>query len=1181
MRGNVPFQVVLVLLAALAILGLSAGPANAAVVTVVGVTGHDGGNWPATLGHLSDMVNGLDPTIIPTADTNPGMDTSADPADPSTWTYAGNSWPQEWKANSRLDATDPNISNAKIGWAALDLGSSTASLDKMYLWNVRSQYNTENVDTFNVYYSSGVGIDTLPAMPNSKSTTGDYDFSSGDWTLLNVGGALTLPQNTSNNNTPQLAVDLGGISAQYIGLEILTAGNGTDPGRVGLAQVEITRSVTSMAWLGGVGNWSNAAKWDSGLLTDVDATIDVAGSEVTVDLAASANRVFVGENNASSLVISDGNSLTVADTLSTGITVGASGSMTVDGTLTATVLNTSGAVTVNSTADMSGVGIINVNDAGSVTVNGASLGDANVSSGTVSGSGALTLGNVDLGGGSLSAGGLLTVDSLNLAGGAVDLGVGANNLKVNNTLTMAVGSLDMTAANMGSLDVSTAAVAIQGGTLKTDEALTAASLTYDSGVLDLGGNDLTVGSLTANDNLDLSTSTVSASAAVTVKNATLTVGHAIATETLTLDGASIVGGTATASVKYSLTNVGEYSADITGASAELVIGEDYSQDHQVTLTGVNQYGGGTTIYRGVLEVDPNAANLGAGRLTFRATHGTPYGDIRSKPTVLQTSGVFERQLGAANGLYFNQTGGFAARGGDLTVTLLRADGNASAPLLVSYPYNSENGMGGPIQLGSPTADSVVELTNDLLVNSYHLDLRLNDNPDSSTDISLISGDISNPDPNHLFIFARSGAGTLWLTGNNTGFQKYSLGGGDQAVIRAVDGVGLSPTALLQFADGVFESSGTFTREIGSTNGNGVDPGKVYFGNHGGFSAYGGKLTVLLTPDGGLAGDQLTWASSTTGFNDKSLYLGSPTADNVVELTNPIDGGNGKRNIYVSGNPDLDADYAVLSGELTNFNELHVRGTSKPGELRIAADVTATNVYVETGAALGGTGTITGNLTVQATGIVAPGAGVGQLNVSGNTTLTDDSIYEWQVGQPGETDVLDITGGSLNLDNFILRILDANGYVASNTDELPVFTYSGLTPDMAGFNNDPANFDTSELGGAWTIGVLSLTDGGSGIIYLTGLSGGGPDVFPGDADGDGDVDAADYIVLKTNMGTPSGAVLADGDFDGDGDVDWADLQILQGNYGATSAAAGGTIPEPATLGLLAFGAMAVLRRRRTA
>jgi len=246
-RNNASKALWIPVLVAMAGLALTGASANAAVITVTGVTGHDGGNWPSTLGHLTDMLNGLYPGSM-NADHSPGMDTSADPTDPSTWLYSPGGWGDEWKANSRLDPL--TSSNAKIGWAVLDLGSSTAGLDNMYLWNVRSQDNTENVDTFNVYYADGVGIDTLPPMPNSKSTTGDYDFSSGDWTLLNSGGALTLPINTSNGNTPQLAVDLLGISAQYIGLEILTAGNGTGSGRVGLAQVEITPEPATLALLG-------------------------------------------------------------------------------------------------------------------------------------------------------------------------------------------------------------------------------------------------------------------------------------------------------------------------------------------------------------------------------------------------------------------------------------------------------------------------------------------------------------------------------------------------------------------------------------------------------------------------------------------------------------------------------------------------------------------------------------------------------------------------------------------------------------------------------------------------------------------------------------------------------------------------------------------------------------------
>jgi hypothetical protein len=84
--------------------------------------------------------------------------------------------------------------------------------------------------------------------------------------------------------------------------------------------------------------------------------------------------------------------------------------------------------------------------------------------------------------------------------------------------------------------------------------------------------------------------------------------------------------------------------------------------------------------------------------------------------------------------------------------------------------------------------------------------------------------------------------------------------------------------------------------------------------------------------------------------------------------------------------------------------------------------------------------------------------------------------------------------------------------------------------------------------------------------------------PGDANGDGVVDAADYIILKLHFGTSTGAGAYEGDFDYDGDVDWGDLQILTGNFGAR----GGTpkaIPEPAAFALLACGFAALPRRRR--
>ena len=93
-----------------------------------------------------------------------------------------------------------------------------------------------------------------------------------------------------------------------------------------------------------------------------------------------------------------------------------------------------------------------------------------------------------------------------------------------------------------------------------------------------------------------------------------------------------------------------------------------------------------------------------------------------------------------------------------------------------------------------------------------------------------------------------------------------------------------------------------------------------------------------------------------------------------------------------------------------------------------------------------------------------------------------------------------------------------------------------------------------------------------------ISGVGLTQLPGDANNDGVVDAADYIIVKTHIGQATGAGSADGDFDNDGTVDWDDLQTLLGAIN-TGGGVEGAIPEPATLGLLVLGSLAVIRKRR--
>jgi hypothetical protein len=87
--------------------------------------------------------------------------------------------------------------------------------------------------------------------------------------------------------------------------------------------------------------------------------------------------------------------------------------------------------------------------------------------------------------------------------------------------------------------------------------------------------------------------------------------------------------------------------------------------------------------------------------------------------------------------------------------------------------------------------------------------------------------------------------------------------------------------------------------------------------------------------------------------------------------------------------------------------------------------------------------------------------------------------------------------------------------------------------------------------------------------------------PGDFDGDGDVDGADFVAWQTNFPKATGATLAEGDADGDGDVDGADFVVWQTNFPFSPAPGATPVPEPAAwlLGLIAIPALMRSARRR--
>ena len=359
--------------------------------------------------------------------------------------------------------------------------------------------------------------------------------------------------------------------------------------------------------------------------------------------------------------------------------------------------------------------------------------------------------------------------------------------------------------------------------------------------------------------------------------------------------------------------------------------------------------------------------------------------------------------------------------------------------------------------------------------------------------------------------------------------------------------------------GTLRAQGADTRSVQ------VNTGGVLHYNNAGAVDTSNRTDVYLVFGGGSLDNTSGAAITTSTYNPRQYwkgnvtFIGSNGADSDLNLGTGEVKINGNRTVTVQ-DPDTTL---TVGGVISGTNAAYGLTKAGPGRLVLNGVNTYTGATNVNAGTLGGTGTIAGPVTVQEFAALAPGSaldpnGSAAALTTASLTMDATSLYEWEIS-PAAADKVVVSGDLTLTEGWSLKLIDAGG---TPTGEYDLFTYTGSF-----FGSVDAIIDPT---GDWTSAQISLDTVGGRVYLSLGIT--------GDADGDGDVDAADYIALKTNMGQPTGATTAQGDFDGDGDVDWYDLQILQGNYGAGSAGAS-TIPEPATLGLLAIGAVAVLRRRR--
>jgi autotransporter-associated beta strand protein len=272
---------------------------------------------------------------------------------------------------------------------------------------------------------------------------------------------------------------------------------------------------------------------------------------------------------------------------------------------------------------------------------------------------------------------------------------------------------------------------------------------------------------------------------------------------------------------------------------------------------------------------------------------------------------------------------------------------------------------------------------------------------------------------------KAGYGTVVLTGANsfTGMTTVSRG-----ALRAVDGAGLPAGSNLRLAGGVLESSGTFTRTLGTATGQvqWLNDSFAAFAD-GGFAANGGPLTVRLNNGGGTQ----AWGTAPFVGGNRALVLGSVTADNVVDFQNGLNLGawsgvtGGRRTIRVPDNTGSAADYAKVSGPILGTDADVTLVKEGDGALILAGTNSYRGATLVNAGSLEFAGSLSNGVSVAAGGAfgaASPASNVGSSTVYGAVGFVSNATLTVHWLSPTSYDVLDVKGTLTFASGSLLRVV---------------------------------------------------------------------------------------------------------------------------------------------------------------
>jgi len=362
---------------------------------------------------------------------------------------------------------------------------------------------------------------------------------------------------------------------------------------------------------------------------------------------------------------------------------------------------------------------------------------------------------------------------------------------------------------------------ISNGALTVDNGIhhSAGGTNTISGALSMTGGAITV----SNGALNLTNISNS------ISGATITVGSGaelafdsdIAVYDLFVSGAIDAAGSRITSANnyHNLANGAVINANLAGALIELKIGENGDWDHVVVAAGAHEYTGLTIIRRGALDIGDLSVNSlpAASHIKFDQ-QDAEYG------AVLMAHGTgdnkFVRNIGSATTAdtlrWYNDGGGFAARGGPLEV-LLRGGSE------IDWSSSSRGFARRTVAFGHAVADNTVTLLNDIDLDGDR-SIVVYDNHDTDADVAEMRGVIEENIPGRLLIkraandetWASRQSGTLWLSNAANSYTYTRIQGGAIRLTRDEDGLGAYKVQF--YANGhdqpaVIESKGAFERTI--------------------------------------------------------------------------------------------------------------------------------------------------------------------------------------------------------------------------------------------------------------------------------------------------------------------------------------------------------------------------------